>query len=138
MAVGFSNFLYVLRTVYNIVISMGENEQANSEMERLQPNLKAYSNIDIEAIFLRLSIKNDKLKNFLQNSKKAMADDNMAELKVLVMNRERSIKGSSRAKTMNASSVYADKWIGGGYLDYRLGRVQQLLKDIFDGEADNV
>lgn len=138
MAVGFSNFLYVLRTVYNIVISMGENEQANSEMERLAPNLKSFSDIDIEAIFLRLSIKNDKLKNFLQNSKKAMVEGNIEELKVLVTNRERSIKGSSRAKTMNASSVYADKWIGGGYLDYRLGRVQQLLKDIFDGEADNV
>ncbi len=138
MAVGFSNFLYVLRTVYNIIISMGENVQANSEMERLQPNLKTYSDIDIEAIFLRLSIKNDKLKTFLMNSKKAMAEGNIEELKVLVTNRERSIKGSSRAKTMNASSVYADKWIGGGYLDYRLGRVRQLLKDIFDGEASNV
>ena len=67
-----------------------------------------------------------------------MAGGNIEELKRLVTNRERSIKGSSRAKTMNASSIYADKWIGGGYLDYRLGRVQQLLKDIFDGEADNV
>ena len=144
MAVGFSNFLYVLRAVYNIVISMGENDQANSEIERLQPNLKTYSDIDIEAIFLRLKsanerlMNNDKLKKFLQKSKAAMAEGNIEELKRLVTDRERSIKGQSRAKTMNASSVYADKWIGGGYLDYRLGRVQQLLKDIFDGEADNV
>lgn len=138
MAVEFSNFLYVLRTVYNIVISMGENEQANLEMKRLQPHLETYSNIDIEAIFLRLGIKNKGLSDFLPKAKKAMADGNIEELKVLVTRRERSIKGSSRAKTMNASSVYADKWIGGGYLDYRLGRVQQLLKDILDGESNNV
>lgn len=138
MAVGFSNFIYVLRTIYNIVISMGENEQAKLEMEKLQPHLKTFSDIDIEAIFLLLSIKNDKLKTFLINSKKAMTEGNIEELKVLVTNRERSIKGSSRAKTVNASTIYADKWIGGGYLDYRLSRVQQVLEDIFDGEADNV
>lgn len=144
MAVGFSNFLYVLRVVYNVVISAGENERANAKIEELQPFMTSYANIDVDAIFKRVSsvneriLYNGKLRDFLIDCKKAMAQANVDELKALVTKRERSIKGPARAKTMNASSVYADKWVGGEYLDYRLGRVQQLLKDIFDGEAGNV
>lgn len=138
MAVGFSNFLYVLRVVYNMVISESKSEKANSEWERLYPELQTYSQIDIEAIFVRLGIANDKLKTFLMNAKVAMVERNINELKMLVRNRERTIKGTGRAKTMNTSSLYADKWIGGTYLDYRLGQVKQMLKDIFDGEEGNV
>lgn len=144
MAVSFSNFLYVLRVVYNIVISVGENEKANTELEKLRPLLSSYSGIDINAIFVRISavnervMYNDGLKKFLLACKEAMAQGDIEQLKVLVTKRERSIKGPGRAKTVNASSIYAEKWIGGEYLDYRLGTVQQLLKDIFDGEEGNV
>ncbi|MCH5162825.1 MAG: hypothetical protein J1G38_04980 [Clostridiales bacterium] len=137
MAIAFSNFLYVLRVVYNIVISQGENESANKIISELQHDLKRYADIDIDAIFLRLDIFNRGLKSFLDESKREMAAGNIDALKTIVAKRERSIK-QGRAKTLNPLPEYADKWIGGKQLDYRFTQAKQLIKDIFDGEASDV
>ena len=138
IAVGFSKFLYVLRVVYNLVVSDGKNKAANNEIDMLLPEFNKLSEIDIDAIFLRLNIQNDKLRKFITETKNAMANGDVSRLKSLVTERERNIKGTSRAKTMNAGMFDENKWFGGGYLDYRLSQVQQMLKDIFDGETTNV
>lgn len=138
MAVDFSKFLYVLRVIYNIVVSQGENESANRIIKELWLSLKQYSDIDIEAIFFRLDITNNGLKMFLHDSKKAMAMGDIDALKNIVTKRERSIKGVSRAKTMNAGSFDKNKWFGGAYLDYRFAQAKQLIMEIWDGEVGNV
>lgn len=138
MAVEFSKFLYVLRVVYNIVISQGKNESANRIIDELRPDLKQYSEIDIESIFFRLGISNSGLKTFLFDSKKTMAIGDIENLKMLVTKREKSIKGPSRAKTMNAGTFEENKWFGGTYLDYRFPQAKQLIKEILDGEVSNV
>lgn len=137
LAAAFAKFLFVLRAVYNLVISAGKNKEANAIIEKLYPEFKAYSDIDIDAIFLRLSVSDDKLKKFLLGSEKAMSDGDIEMLKKLVTDREKSIK-RERAKTMNAGSFEENKWFGGKYLDYRFGQAKQMLKDIFDGEASDV
>lgn len=138
MAVGFSKFLCILRAVYNLVVSKGKNKEANRIIDELHP-VRLYSDIDINAIFSRFKITNSNLYRFLLDSKGAMAQDDIESLKRIVTNREKSIKGAERAKTMNPGSFDETKWFGGKpYLDYRLEQVQQILKDIFDGEADNV
>lgn len=137
-AVDFSNFLYVLRVVYNLVVSREKNQEANKIIDELRPDLKELSDIDINAIFLRLEITNRDLRSFLSNAKTAMADGNIDRLKFIVTEREGHIKGKERAKTMNAGTFDENKWFGGRHLDYRLLQATQLLRDIFDGETNNV
>ena len=136
MAVGFAKFLYVLRAVYNVVASGGKNEEATTAIEQLRDDLARYSDIDIDGIFVRLSVVNGRLHDFLTDSKKAMERGDVEALKTLVTKREKDIKGSARAKTVNVGMVDVNKWIGGKYLDYRLTQAKQLLKEIFDGGAN--
>lgn len=138
MAVAFGKFLYVLRVVYNMVVSQGKNEKANEIIAEFRPNLTRYAGINIESIISCLRIVDSKLRTFLYDSKQAMAEGDIEKLKLIVTNREKSIKGSSRAKTVNAGSFDKNKWIGGTYLDYRFAQAKQLLKEIRDGEKSDV
>ena len=110
----------------------------NRIINELRLSLKQYSDIDIEAIFFRLEITNNGLKMFLHDSKTAMVMGDINVLKNIVMKRERSIKGASRAKTVNAGSFDKNKWFGGTYLDYRFAQAKQLIREIWDGEMSNV
>ena len=137
-AVRFSDFTYVLRVVYNLVVSQDKNERAVDEMKRLSQNLRAIADIDVDAIFLRLGLNNDRLKKFLRDAKVAMFEENVDELRKVVTAREKSIKGAARAKTLNTSEAYADKWLCGGKLEYRFSNAMNILRDIFEAEVENV
>ena len=78
LAADFSDFLYVLRTIYNIVVSDGENADANSEWENLRDYLIDLAAVDLESIFARLHIYgNVFLCNFLRKSQELMAAGNL-------------------------------------------------------------
>ena len=69
LASEFSAFLFVLRTIYNMIVSEGKNEDANTIWENLKPDLKALAAVDLEGIFTRLGItRNAFLCNFLRKS----------------------------------------------------------------------
>ena len=82
LALAFSDFIYVIRTVYNIIISDGQNEAANDELERLKPELKELADIDVDFILNKLEVfTNPLLKKFLKQSQELMIVGDIEGLK---------------------------------------------------------
>lgn len=135
MAKKFSNFLYVLRTIYNIIVSDGENIDANSEWDTLKPSLDRLADLNLEELFKRLQLfGNVFLCNFLRKEKTLMMDYNLEEMKNEIRRRERELK-QNRAKTMHPGEFDPNIWYGGGELDYRFNNAKVIMKDIFESEG---
>ena len=135
MAKKFSNFLYVLRTIYNIIVSDGENIDANSEWDTLKPSLDKLADLNLEELFKRLQLfGNVFLCNFLRKEKTLMMDCNLEEMKNEIRRRERELK-QNRAKTMHPGEFDPNIWYGGGELDYRFNNAKVIMKDIFESEG---
>ncbi len=131
----FSEFLYVLRTIYNIIISDEENTTAASEWKRLKPSLKEYAEVDLETIFGRLQIfGNTFLCSFLRKEKDLMASGDLEGMKTEIRRRERELK-QTRAKTMHPGEFDPTVWYGGGGLDYRFANAKVIMRDIFESEG---
>ena len=138
LAYDFSEFLYVLRTVYNIIVSDGKNKEANMHWDELFHDLKKLSSVDLECIFGRLGVsRNILLCNFLRKSQKLMRDADLEGMKAEIKRRERELK-QSRAKTMHPGEVNPNTWYGGGLLDYRYGNAKVIIRDIFESEENHV
>ena len=138
LAKEFSEFLYVLRTVYNIVVSEGKNEKANVVWEELKLDLHKTAAVDLECIFDRLHITgNTFLCNFLRRSQSLMYNTDLEGMKIEIKRRERELKGS-RAKTLHPGEFDPDIWFGGSLLDYRFTNVKVLIRDIFESEGTYV
>lgn len=138
LACSFSEFLYVLRTIYNVVVSEGKNENAEREWQRLSECLAELSSVDLESIFTRLEIhSNVFLCRFLRKEQELMRDGDLEGMKTEIKRRERELK-QSRAKTMHPGEFDPSAWFGGKHLDYRFGNVKIILKDIFESEGCHV
>lgn len=134
-ALRFSNFIYAIRTIYNVIISDAESWDANSELERLLPEFPDISDIDVDAIFARLEIYNNPaLHGFLKMSQELMKNSDVEGLKKCIKNREIALKGQARAKTCHPGQ-FEDEWYGGGQLSYRFGNAKVIMKDIFESEV---
>lgn len=133
LALDFSDFLFVLRTVYNMIVSQGENSDANAEWVKLVPRLKSIAAVNLEEIFARLQIVDGRLRRFVFRAKTQMADEGLEELKIEVIRREEELKGSAR--TLHPEQTDHSQWYGGRVLDYRFGNAKTLLRDIFESEG---
>lgn len=130
LALAFSDFIYVIRTVYNIIISYGQNEAANDELERLKPELKELADIDVDFILNKLEVfTNPLLKKFLKQSQDLMIAGDVEGLKKCITNREVQLKGTNRAKTTHPGEFDVNEWIGGGELDYRFFNARTIVRD---------
>ena len=99
LALSFSDFLFVIRAVYNIAVSDGENEDANRIWEDSQPSLAAVSAVDLDRIFARLNIGgNRQLLLFLKKAQARMLCGDLDGLKEEVVRREVFLK-RERTKT---------------------------------------
>ena len=135
MAVEFSGFLYVLRILYNIIVSEGKNEEANREWERIQPFLEELANVDFEEIFGRLQLyRKSSLCSFLMTEQQFMQNGDVEEMKTEIRRRERELK-QNRAKTLHPGEFDTDDWYGGGFLDYRFNNAKVIIRDIFESEG---
>ena len=135
LAYDFSRFLFVLRTVYNLVVSEGKNERANAFWDEMEADLTDLASIDLERIFTRLSItRNTRLCTFLQKSQSLMKDVNLEGMKTEIKRRERELKGS-RSKTLHPGEFDPNAWFGGGLLDYRINNAKIIIRDIFESEG---
>lgn len=135
LACDFAEFLYVLRTIYNMVVSEGKNEEANKEWEWLKPDLKELAAVDLDSIFGRLGVtRNVFLCNFLRKSQSLMDAGDLEGMMTEIKRRERELK-QSRAKTLHPGEFDPSLWYGGGYLDYRFGNAKVLIGDIFESEG---
>jgi hypothetical protein len=133
-AIAFSEFVYVLRVLYNVIVSNSQNEEANNEWRKIEPNLSTLASIDINAIYNRLGITNPLLLRFLLTSQEQMKSRDIEGLKETIIKREVHLKGVSRAKTKHAGEFKTDAWFGGKKLDYRFPDAQTIINDIFEGE----
>lgn len=135
LATSFSDFVYVLRTIFNLIISDWKNQLAVEEWRRLQPQLLDRSNVDLDGMFERLQVRgNVSLCRFLQRSKTLMAAGNLDGMMNEIRRRERELK-QSRAKTMRPGESDPNEWYGGRELDYRFSDARVIMKDIFESEG---
>ena len=135
LAYDFSGFLFVLRTIYNIIVSDGKNDKANAFWDEMQTDLNDLAAVDLDSIFIRLGIiKNVRLCTFLRKSQSLMKDADLEGMKTEIKRRERDLK-SSRSKTLHPGEFDPDAWLGGGELDYRFNNAKVIIKDIFESEG---
>ena len=135
LARDFSSFLYVIRTLYNIIISDEKNEEANSEWEILKTKLIKLADVDLDRIINRLQIfKNADLCSFIKKEKEYMLARDIEAMKNEIKRRERSLK-TTRAKTMHPGEFDPDVWFGGRELDYRFNNAKIIMRDIFESEG---
>ncbi len=135
LAYAFSSFLFVLRIVYNIIVSDGQNETAAALWEEYQRDLAVLADVDLERIFVRLNLlRNVSLCSFLRKAQGLMKKTDLQGLKNEIKRRERELK-SSRAKTLHPGEFERNAWFGGGKLDYRFGNAKVIIGDIFESEG---
>ena len=137
MALEFSDFLYAIRTVYNIIVSDGKNDVANDEYEIQKPNWKQLADIDMDAIKERLGLyRNATLFSFLKQAQACMLTGDIVGLRKCITDREIFLKGAGRAKTNHVGEFDSDKWFGGGMLDYRFSQAKTMISDIMESEGE--
>ena len=136
----FSHFLAIIRTVYNIIVSDGKNEDANATYDALRPYLREEASVDLDAVISRLGIEaNIALCKFLRAAKEHILNDDFDSLCKCIKNREILLKGTGRAKTAHPGEFDTNAWFGGFYLDYRFSNAKTIMNDIYEGEvAENV
>lgn len=134
LALAFSDFLFALRTIYNMIVSQGENADANAVWGQLSTELSTIAAVDLETIFARLQILDGRLHRFAIKSRELMRDEDLEGLKQEIIRREDELKGAARAKTRHPEQCEPDQWYGGGMLDYRFGNAKTILRDIFESE----
>ena len=138
LAKDFSDFNFVLRILFNVVASNGKNEEANDLLEYPQKwceksTIKEIAELDLEAIFTLLDIRDNSLRSFLLDCQELMKEEKIEELKDRVKKREISLKGENRSKTCNPDES-AEKWFAGYELDYRFAIAKTIIEDIFKSE----
>jgi len=133
MALSFANFIIGIYARYNIVVSDGENVDANREWEVYNANIAKNTSIDIDAVHARLNFYNPGLILFLKTVQNLLISGNISELDECIRKREEHLKGRTRAKMNNVGKNLKDRWIGNGWLEYRFGNAMTIARDIFDG-----
>lgn len=126
------NRLYMLATTrYNIMYSLGENQEALTNWKMFSKNLRYYSSVDLDAIDRKFHIKNRRLMIFLRNLKNAFQNESIDEADELIRIQEKSIKTKSRAKLYSdINTRRINEWIGGFLLDYRFHSAKNIINDI--------
>lgn len=136
LALQFSDFIFLIRTVYNVIVSDGKNETANQIFEDLRQQGKEIASLPLDEIVERLCVSYDKrLVAFLNTAKDEILNNDYEQLKRTIKNREISLKSQSRAKTCHPGEFGDDTWLGGGELDYRYPNARTIMKDIFESEV---
>lgn len=137
LANDFNNLVSIITTRYNLIVFDGQNERARENWAILSKDLKRRSEVDLKAIFNRLSIRNVKLKTFLLRIQEAIQAGDIAAVDDLIIKREVALKGAKRAKTSRVGEYneQSTSWIGIDILDYRYTPAKRIIKDIMNAEV---
>jgi hypothetical protein len=137
LANDFNNLVSIITTRYNLIVFDGQNERARENWAILSKDLKRRSEVDLKAIFNRLSIRNVKLKTFLLRIQEAIQAGDIAAVDDLIIKREVALKGAKRAKTSRVGEYKEQStgWIGIDILDYRYTPAKRIIKDIMNAEV---
>lgn len=138
LASNVSEFLFVLRILYNIILSEGKNETAERLWAERHPVLSEIADADIEGVIERLHLfRQVYLCRFLRKTKDLMTRNDVDGLKEEIKRRECELKGA-RAKTAHPGEFDENAWFGGGLLDYRFTNASRIINDIFESEGRHV
>ena len=129
----FSEFCFALRVVYNLIVSEDKNKQANEEFSKL--DFEVISEIDIDDIMNSMKIFNPYLRAFLNDSSKAMGNEDFDQLKNIIQKREVFLKGINRSKTAHPGKYGVNEWFAGKRLDYRFLIARDIIRDIYESEG---
>lgn len=134
LALQFSDFLEVINTLYNVIISDGKNAEAVQLWNTMKDILDDYASVDLTRIVNRLKVYNSALVRFLTEAKEAMLAHDETALRNTIIRRERELK-TSRAKVLHPGEFEDDAWFGIGTLDYRFTVAKRILSDIVESEG---
>ena len=128
LARDFSAFVFGAQVRYNVIFSEGQNETANDLWREYKENRPA---INLAEIGARLKPRAGVMR-FLKQFQTSIDDEKT--LDSLIIRREKELKGPSRAKLTNKELYsYNDNSVNMAPLTYRLGNVQRIIRDIFEG-----
>ncbi|MCI6474080.1 MAG: DUF6361 family protein [Mucispirillum sp.] len=133
-AIQFSNFVYALYIIYNLVVTNNNSKYVtDNEYKKLEKIYTKIADIDLSAMYDLLEVdKTDSLCVFLNKAKNYMQVKNIKELKKLICMREIALK-QDRAKCKNKDKNNPEQWYGGEKLNYRFYTARMIIKDIYNG-----
>lgn len=132
-AKNFADFIYGIHIRYNMMLSKGD-EEVSDLWNEWHNQINTYSDINLNEILrMRLKIKNIRLIVFLEKCRLAMKNNAIDELDGLIIQREKELKGSKRAKLCNINEFQYKGWVGIGKLQYRLNSGLNIIADIKEG-----
>lgn len=135
LANDFNNLVSIITTRYNLIVSDGKSERASENWDLYSKDLMHRSEVDLKAIFNRLSIRNLKLRTFLLRVQEAIREENLETVDEIIIKREIALKGSKRAKTNRVGEFINQSWIGIDRLDYRYTPAKRIIRDIMNAEV---
>ena len=137
LAAAFSEFMNLIYIRYNTIIYGNNNQKVKDKWSNASNNYQL-SALDLDKIEIKVG-KNYKLFKFLKNAKICLLNNDLEKLDNLIIERERSIKGSQRAKTSNIDTYkLSNSWFCGDYLHYRFQTAKTIIKDILKGVNSDV
>lgn len=132
LALDFSRFIFGAQIRYNVIFSGGQNEDANNLWAEY---IEKRPTVNLSEVQARLKPRVSVMR-FLKQFQSAI--DNQNELDSIIIHREKELKGASRSKLTNKELYqYNDNNVNMAPLTYRLGNVQRIVRDIFEGVNGN-
>ena len=140
LANNFNKLAMIAKCRYNILISNGLNEEANSLWKEYKNKLDKIACVDVDKIFMKLNIHNQELKSFLKQLQSLVKENEIEKIDELIKIREKRLKGTERAKLLHPEKFnkedFQEYFVGTAFLDYRMHSARRILNDIY--EAENV
>ena len=130
----FNSLVYLSRILYNLILSDGNNKNANRLWISEQNRVKDVDELNIDLLLNSLNVTNRNIRSFLTDMKGYLTSNAIEDAKNRIIKREIQLKGSKRAKLMRRGDFSDDAWIGGYLLDYRFSSATRLIKDIYKAE----
>ena len=133
MAIDFDGLFYLGTILFNLELSDDQNERALEEWEEYKPKASTMAeNVDLDAIYSSLGIKNRNNYVFLNNLRDCLiesSNESIARARMYIVKQSEALKrGNSKFKRKNEFDNQA--WFGGGHLDYRFKDARMILNDI--------
>lgn len=125
MAMRFNKLVYLLRAQYNVLL---DNEKDECFLEKRARYIEDIRGLDLGKMFCIMGI-HGSVTGFLREAKRYLEDGEDTLLKERITQREIDLKTKKRSKILH-KELYQGSWIGGTWLDYRLGITTRLLSDM--------
>ncbi len=138
IANSFNKLAMIAKCRYNILISGGLNEEANRLWKENKNKLDKIASVDVDKIFLKLSLRNQGLKSFLKQLQSLLISKEIDKIDELIVLREKHLKTAERAKLLHPEKFnkedFQDYFVGTAFLDYRMHSARRILNDIYEAE----